>query len=188
MRLIVLDSLQHLGESALWKRGSFKGNHVIDDHHPSLPGCFFHIWLVLTVKIMVKSSPLFWLHRNLPLSLAAFRALLSHPALRCQTVPGVQMTQTRFPTWGEIKWTFGPRLAVQYNWHVHDSFLIPLTHTLTLGKGKCLWTNTSFLEPYHSVTMRILYLQEHWLTGFLCQRANLVNMESEDSNYQQKTP
>lgn len=44
MRLIVLDSFQHLRESAVWKGGSFKGNHVINDHHhPLLKRYFLHL-------------------------------------------------------------------------------------------------------------------------------------------------
>lgn len=50
---------------------------------------------------------------------------------------------------------FWPGLAVCSDTDMcmtHSSFL---PNTLTLAKREFLWKNTPFLEPYHSVTMRL---------------------------------
>lgn len=84
---------------------------------------FFTFNSGLTVKIFGEIASIILSVRHLPLSLAPWRTFPSRPALRCQTATGVPMfTPTCFPTSGEIKGTFGLDLAVQYHWHVHDSF------------------------------------------------------------------
>ena len=88
------------------------------------------------------------------------------------------LTHTDFPTWGEIKWTFGPGSgsAAQLTWFT--------THFLFLHKRENFFP---LLEPHKSVTRENLPTgaSAYWVS---VSKAILVNIMYESTNYQQQTP